>query len=283
MRRAGFLQAPLHKPAVEMISGRNRRKKLAGGAAAGALFLSACVPSAKECAARSAPKGRAVCAPAQEGREAAFLIDKTVFSRPGFVEGTGRVLFQQPLFGLNSKELFALRAEFFHESSRLILYSHFSGFSAEAGAHADGGPRRGGPNLGGPNLGGPHRGGPAGGVRVVFAREGGDLIIEAGSGAYQNQALSRQNGFFARNRELDLYVAVQNGGAEQVLVKVWNRLINPSGRLKQRDPFISGGNLMADSSEKPFYSKGQGILWGLDLYKIRLREAERKSRHILLF
>ena len=245
----------------------NLWKKLARGgpAAVFTLCLSACdPPPAKECAARSVSEKRAVCAPSHDGREAAFLIDKTVFLKPGrrALEGTGRVLFQQALLGLNSKELFALRAEFFHESSRLILHSHFPGFSNTPGDVSVGG--------------------AAGGVRVLFVRDAGALIIEAGSGGYNNQTLARLDGFFGGgNRELDIYVAVQNGGPETVHIQAWNRLINPSGRLKTRDAFISGGNLIADSSGKPFYSKGKGILWGLDLYKIRLSEAERKSWNVL--
>ena len=148
---------------------------------------------------------------------------------------------------MNSIELYALKAEFFHESSRLILHSHFSDFKKQDG------------------------------VQIIFLREATDLSIKVSTPNYKEKSLYKEEGFFTNNRELYFYVEVQNGIKDFVRVKIWNRYLNPTGHLKKVASFISDQNLLADSFSKRFYSKGQGLLWGMELDKIRLIEAVRES------
>ena len=163
------------------------------------------------------------------------------------LRGTGRLLFQKPLFGLNSTELYTLRANFIHTDSQLILHSHFQGFKK------------------------------GNGIKVFFIRKGSSLFIAASTPNYNKQNLYREENFFSSNQELYVHVKVQNGIKDSVRIKVWNRYFNPTGYLKKTNAFISDQNLLTDSFRKPFYSKGKGISWGLELQKIHLLEILRES------
>ena len=162
-------------------------------------------------------------------------------------KGTGRLLFQKPLFGLNSTELYTLRANFFHTNSQLILHSHFHGFKK------------------------------GNGIKVFFIRKGNSLLVEAATSNYNKRNLYREESFFSGNQELYVYVEVQNGIKDSIRIKIWNHWLNPTGYLKKTNAFISNQNLLADSLKQPFYSKGKGILWGLELRTIHLLEILRES------
>lgn len=189
------------------------------------------------------------CSPPNEKTAKPLLIDKHTlsFSEDGSqIQGSGRVLFQQPLSSLNSRALYQLRAEFFHPESQLILHSHFQGFKKRKG------------------------------VKIFFTRKGSRLLIEAQTPRYKKQQLDAREDFFASTKEIYFYVEVQNGSTNFIRIRVWNLYFNPTGYLRTQPDLLPGENLMLDSLQQPFYSKGGGILWGLELNKIHLLEAERK-------
>ena len=178
-----------------------------------------------------------------------ILIDKTLTlaKNKKTIEGTGRVLFDQALFSLNSKELYSLKAEFFQEDSWLTLHSHLQSFQKEDG------------------------------IKIFFIREGETLIIEAATPNHKRQSLYKEEGFFTNNQQMYVYVEVHNGTKNFIHIRIWNRHLNPTGYLKTTYSFISDQGLLADSSEQTFYSKGRGLLWGMELYKARLVEVLRES------
>lgn len=187
------------------------------------------------------------CSPSDNMKANPVIIDKTLTVNKKGIKGSGRLFFNQALFGLNSKELYSLKAEFVHENSRLILHSHFSGFKSLDG------------------------------IKVFFLREGENLTVKVGTPNRKEKNLYKEEKFFANNQELYFFIEVQNGIEDLIRIKIWNRYFNPTGHLKTTVSFISAQNLLADSFPERFYSKGQGLLWGLELDKIQLIEALRES------
>lgn len=181
-------------------------------------------------------------------------IDKTTLelsSDGKTLQGTGRVLFDQPLFGLYSRELYFVKAEFLHPHSSFILHSHLSDFSKQDG------------------------------VRVLLHRENNDLNLYVSTPGYKTQKLSTKPDYFLGNQRVALYIKVENGTENLVDVAVWNFYINPRGNLKTPSVLFSRQNQLSFSNNPLFYSKGQGILWGAELNEIRLIEIFRESPNSL--
>ena len=162
-----------------------------------------------------------------------ILIDKATLelsSDGKTLQGTGRVLFDQPLFGLYSKELYFVKAEFLHPYSSLIIHSHLSDFSKQDG------------------------------VRVLLHRESNDLSLYISTPGYRTQKLSTESDYFLGNQRVALYIEIENGTKNLVDVAVWNFYINPRGNLKTPSLLFSRQNQFTFSNNPLFYSKGQGIL-----------------------
>ena len=190
------------------------------------------------------------CSPPEIKQVEPLIVDKETIefsASKNSLEGIGRVLFNQPLFGLNSKEFYFLKAEFLSEDSSFVLHSHFSGFLEQDG------------------------------VRVIFTRDKNHLIIRAATPDYPVQELYIAENYFERNNQLAVYVQVQNGIREFVNIKIWNAYVNPTGYLKKPADFFTLQNLMTSSEDVLFYSKGKGLLWGVELGKVRLMEIYRNS------
>ena len=190
------------------------------------------------------------CSPDVENQAKFFILDKEfvqLSKDKKVLEGAGRVLFQQPLFGLYSKELYFVKAELFHENSSLVLHSHFSGFAKEDG------------------------------IKIFFIRDKNSFIIKVSTPAYPVQELYKDEDYFVKNQTFEIYTEVHNGTENFINIKVWNTYINPSGSLKKPTSFLSQQNLIVDSEDTLFYSKGQGMLWGVSLDKVRLIKITRES------
>ena len=166
------------------------------------------------------------------------------------LQGTGRVLFNQPLFGLYSRELYFVKAEFLHSHSFFILHSHLSDFSKQDG------------------------------IKVLLRRENNDLILYASTPDQKTQKLGSELDYFLGNQKLAFYIEIENGTENLVDIAVWNFYVNPRGNLKIPSLLFSRQNQLALSSDPLFYSKGQGILWGAELDGIRLIEISRESPNI---
>ena len=161
------------------------------------------------------------------------------------LEGTGRLLFKIPLFGVYSKEIYFIKAQLFNEKSSLILYSHFTGFAQEDG------------------------------IKIFFIRNKNNLIIKTSTTSYPIQILHTDKNYFTKNQNIEMYIEVQNGTENFISIRIWDAYINPSGYVKEHTFFLSQRNLIVDSKDFLFYSKGEGMLWGLQLNKVRLNFASR--------
>ena len=167
------------------------------------------------------------------------------------IQGTGRVLFDQTLFGLNSKELYSVKADFLNSNSVLILHSHLSDFMKQDG------------------------------VKVLLKREGNNLALYTSTPGYKARLLNTELNYFSGSQQISLYIEVENGTENFVDISVWDFYINPKGYLKTPSTFFSRENQLAHSSEFLFYSKGQGILWGVELNEVRLIQILRESPNSL--
>ena len=179
-----------------------------------------------------------------------IIIDKATLElspKGNELQGTGRVLFDQPLFGLYSKELYFVKAKFLHPHSSLTLHSHLSDFNKQDG------------------------------IKVLLKREGNDLNFQASTPDHRMQQLSVKPDYFLKNQELALYIEVENGTENFIDIRIWNFFVNPRGNLKIPSVFFSQQNQLTLSDNYLFYSKGQGILWGAELNGIRLIEISRES------
>ena len=191
------------------------------------------------------------CSPSLLYKAEPLILDKkTLFTAeesPNTLKGSGRILFDVPLFGLHSKELYFIKARFFNEDSFLTLHSHFTGFDKQDG------------------------------IQISFVRDKNRLIINALTPHYPAQPLYVKDNYFSKNQILEVRVQIQNGIKNFIHIKIWNLYINPTGYLKINESTLTKQNLMANSSDLIFYSKGQGMLWGMELDKIHLLTVFRES------
>ena len=190
------------------------------------------------------------CTPPSIKRELKLrLIDPTVleFVDETTVQGTGRILLEQPLFHLESKELYFIQAELSHKNSSLILYSHFSDFTIQDG------------------------------IKVFLERQNNDFILSVSTPGYKREQLNMIPDYFLKNQSISLHLEVHNGTKNFINVKIWDTYINPTDYLKISAPFFSTQNQLADSSGIFFYSKGRGLLWGVELKRAKLIHIKRES------
>ncbi len=190
------------------------------------------------------------CSPVVQNQAIPVILDKDTISLTEdkkILQGSGRVLFNQPLFDLFSKELYFIKAEMFNESSSFVLHSHFTGFTQ------------------------------ADGIKIFFSRDKNSLTIQISTPNYSFQHLYTDEKYFIQNQTLQIYTEAYNRSKNLIGIKVWRTDINPTGYLKQSISFLSRQNLLADSQELIFYSRGQGMLWGVELNKVRLIKIFRES------
>ncbi len=188
------------------------------------------------------------CSPTFKHQVKPLILDKDtlqIAEDKKTLKGTGRLLFKTPLFGLYSKEIYFIKAQLFNKTSSLILYSHFTGFTQQDG------------------------------IKVFFIRDKGSLIIKASTPSYPIQTVHTDTSYFTKNQNLEMYIEVQNGTENFISIKIWNTYTNPSGYVKEHALFLSQQNLIVDSKDFLFFSKGEGMLWGLQLNKVRLNFASR--------
>ena len=164
-----------------------------------------------------------------------------------------RLTSQKTLSGILSKEYYLVKAYFQEDNSKLELFSHFSGFELEDG------------------------------VKVHFVRKEMGLVIKASVQGFPDKTLFKKEDYFSNSNEVDFSVEVDNGTNYGFRVRVWENFTNKSGILKNKTGVLTDENLIADSlsDNLTFYTKGQGIRWGLKLFRVRLTEGARIPLKIL--
>ncbi len=192
------------------------------------------------------------CSPVVQNQAEPIILDKDtthLIKETKVLQGTGRVLFDQPLFNLFSKELYFVTAELSNENSSLILHSHFTGFTQIDG------------------------------IKVFFIRDKTHLTIKVSTPNYPIQTLYTNEKYFTQNQTVQVYIEVQNGTENTINLKIWDTYINPTGYLKELTHTLTRQNILVDSGHLIFYSKGQGMLWGVELDRVRLIKISRESQN----
>ena len=166
---------------------------------------------------------------------------------------TARFISKTALSGILSKEYYLIKAYFPADPSRLDLFSHFSGFDWEDG------------------------------INVQLERKKIGLVIKISVQGYPDHILFEREDYFLNSNEVDFSVEVENGTNYGFRVRIWENFVNRSGILKNKIEVLTGENLIADSllENLTFYTKGQGLKWGLRLFRSRLIEGVRVSPVIL--
>ena len=164
-----------------------------------------------------------------------------------------RFLSPEPLPGLLSKEYYLIKAFFQDNQSSLKLFSHFRGFKTRDG------------------------------IQIDMQRAGDKLVIRLSVSSYPAQILLEEESYFSSNNELDLTIEVQNGTNYGFRVRVWENFINTKGPFKIQQDILTEQNLIVDSFSKGliFYNQGQGLKWGLELFRTHLIEGARVSPRFL--
>ncbi len=155
--------------------------------------------------------------------------------------------------GVLSKEYYLIKAYFPKKDSHLKLFSHYRGFDFEDG------------------------------VRVLFEREGDSLRIKISVKGWPEKVLFEKENYFSNQNELDCSVEVDNGTSYGFRVQVWENFVNRTGILKDKAGLLTDENLLVDSLQEnlTFYTKGQGLKWGIQLFRAQLIKGSRISPKVL--
>ncbi len=164
-----------------------------------------------------------------------------------------RFLSKKPISGVLSKEYYLIKAYLPSEMSQLELFSHFRGFDLEDG------------------------------VRVQFERKAFHLVVKVSIQGYPDKLLLKKENYFLNNNEIDFTVEVENGVSYGFHIQIWENFVNRNGILKHKVGILSNENLLVDSLSEGliFYTKGQGVKWGLKLSHSNLIEGARISPRVL--
>lgn len=186
-----------------------------------------------------------------------FFISKTSETlKQDTIQADSSTLFfisENNLGAVLSEEYYQIKAHFPSSDTHLNLFSHFSGFQWEDG------------------------------VKLSLKRQGDALLIKISAPSYPEKILFQQEDYFSSSNEVDLTIAVENGTNYGFRVRVWENFINKNGILKEPREFLSDENLLADSllEQMSFYSKGQGLKWGIKSFRVNLIKGERVSPRLL--
>ncbi|MDE0092101.1 MAG: hypothetical protein OXN83_02310 [Oligoflexia bacterium] len=153
--------------------------------------------------------------------------------------------------GLLSTEYYKIKAHLNQDSSYLVLFSHFNSLELEDG------------------------------VKVKFERDKTRLIIEISVQNFKWESLSEIEDYFLNNKEIDLTVEVKNGVGKGVFVRIWENFIIKNNIIKLERQVTTKETLLADTENIIFYKKGEGLKWGLKLFRSRLIKGVRISPPLL--
>ena len=110
------------------------------------------------------------------------------------------------------------------------------------------------------------------GIRIKIDREKDKLIIRAGTQGYPLKILLERENYFINQFEIDWTLEIENGTLYGFRVQIWENFLNKSGFIKQKTELLTKENQITDSLEQAltFYTKGQGLQWGVKTFKSEL-------------
>ena len=160
-------------------------------------------------------------------------------------------IYPKTLPGLLSTEYYKIKAYLVQEDSHFILFSHFNSFKIEDG------------------------------IKIKFERDKTALIIKASVKNASWKSLFQQEDYFLKSSELDLTIEVQNGTPEGAHIQIWENFRIKNNVLKLERKILTKETLLTDSGDINFYRQGEGLKWGLKLFRTRLLKGVRVSPALL--
>ena len=155
------------------------------------------------------------------------------------------------LSGLLSIEYYKIKAYLNTDSSYLILFSHFNSFEIEDG------------------------------VKIKLERNKTTLVITASVQNSSWKPLLQINDYFLNNSEIDFTIEVKNGTPEGALIRIWENFRVKSNIIKQERKVVTKETLLTDTENINFYKQGEGLKWGIKLFRSRLVKGARISLPLL--
>ena len=160
-------------------------------------------------------------------------------------------IYPKILPGLLSTEYYKIKAFLGQEDSYFVLFSHFNSFKTKDG------------------------------IKIKFERDKTTLIIKASVKNSSWKALLQEEDYFLKSSELDLTIKAQNGTHEGAKIQIWENFRIKSNVVKLERQILTKETLLTDSEDINFYKQGEGLKWGLKLFRTRLIKGVRVSPALL--
>ena len=160
-------------------------------------------------------------------------------------------IYPKTLPGLLSTEYYKITAFLSQENSYLVLFSHFNNFELEDG------------------------------IKIKFERNKTTLIITASVKNSSWKSLLQMKDYFLNSQEIDFTVEVKNGTQEGAFIQIWENFITRNNTVKLKRQIVTKTALLANTEDIIFYKKGEGLKWGLKLFRSRLTKGVRISSPLL--
>ena len=182
----------------------------------------------------------------------ALLTEESLIKEAGFTDNSTRYyIYPKTLPGFLSTEYYKIKAYLNTEDSYLVLFSHFNGFKIEDG------------------------------IQIKIERNKKDLIIKTLVQSDSWKLLLQQKSYFLNNSEIDFTVEVKNGTSKGAFIRVWENFRTKNNAVKLERQIVTEETLLTDTENINFYKQGEGLKWGLKLFRSQLVKAVRAPPPVL--
>lgn len=180
-------------------------------------------------------------------------LDQNLSTKNTQLYGSGKITFDSPLLGINSKEHYVLKFRMLNSNSFVTLSSHFSSFDFSDG------------------------------VEIKFFQKEKRLLFQVSVPGYPKTS-EIELMQIEPDHEIRLRVEVHNGVSSGIRLVIWSDFISYQGEILSRQDQIYLGNHLFDSESEPsalfFLNHGKGPRWGLEIHRLQLLEAFREAAYV---
>ena len=181
-----------------------------------------------------------------------FITEESLIKDNSWTDySTHYYIYPKTLPGLLSTEYYKITAYLSQEDSHLVLFSHFNSFELEDG------------------------------IKIKFERNKAVLTVKASVKNSNWKSLLQIKDYFLKNQEIDFTIEVKNGTEEGAFIQIWENFITRNNTVKLKRQTVTTEALLANTEDIIFYRKGEGLKWGLKLFRSRLTQGARVSSPLL--
>ena len=181
-----------------------------------------------------------------------LIIEESLIKEKSFTDHFMRFYISPTnLPGLLSTEYYKVKAYLNTDKSYLVLFSHFNNFKIEDG------------------------------VKVKIERKQTTLFIKASVKNSGWKLLLQIEDYFLKNSEIDFTIKVKNGTPKGALIRVWENFIIRNNIVKSEMSIVTKEKLLTSAENINFYKQGEGLKWGLKLFRSHLVKGARISPPLL--